>query len=434
MASPDFWERIPELSTIAVSVAGLGSPVRMRGSVARTLHQLAKNGKPIHSLFESVPALADIDLVAQTAASARDLHERIFRELGESRFFHWEIKTEEDVARYVGLANVQILREPEILFSSGKQIENLGDRAFLHVYYDSAERRVIYRDYGPGPTERIRLISEGQLKFPQFALADLLYLVRRYPSNPADPAIEALADYLKKYGGASVAKTIGGASNRRTVFCYLKYLVSHFAYGTFAPTGLVPLLGADFLEAFAGARTDGDPLRAMVNIDLGRSNERRGLVCTVVPRLETAGPTRKWIRRVERVSAYNVESSAISRQIEFQPMIAEAETPLEGISVIGPPAQLEVDDPPDPGCCRFKDFDRGVAEFVWVDPSGHGIHPRLGLVAAGDIDRERAQFFTYSFVSGSSASSLRCDYNFLCIGAGSKRSLNVYRIEHLNAN
>jgi hypothetical protein len=428
MASPEFWEQIPELSAIAVCVAGLGSPVRMRGSVARALRQHAKDGKPIYSLFDSVPALADIDLVAESAASARTLHESIFQELGESRFFHWEIKTEEDVARYVGLANVQLLSEPEILFSSGKQNENPGERAFLHVHYDPAERRVRYDDYGSGPPEHARLLSEGPLRFPQFALADLLYLVRRYPDNPADPVIQTLADYLKKSGGAVVARTIQGASNRRTVFCYLKYLVSHFSYGSSASSGLVRILGSDFLEAFAEARTQGDPLQSMVNIDLGRSNERQGLLCTVVPRLATAGRTRKWIRRVERVSAFNLELSSIRRQIEFEPI--QAESQLESIYVIGPPAQLEVDDPPDPGCCRFKDFDRGVAEIVWVDPSGHGIHPRLGLVAAGDIDRERAQFFTYSLVSGSRVSSLRCDYNFLCIGAGSQRSLRVFRIEN----
>jgi len=435
MASPEFWERIPELSAIAVIAADVGSPLRMRGSTARALRQLAKDGRPIDSLFDSVPPLADIDLVAPSRPSARELHDRILREFGESRFFHTEIKTEADVARYEGLANVQISGEPEILFSSGEQDSDVDERAFLHVNYDPDKRKVRFYDQGSGPPEGISLISKKELRLPQFALADLLYLVRRFPNSPEDPAIRTLAEHLKSVGGASVAKSLRGATNRRAVFCFLKYLVDHFLFRSNETTQVLHrILGLDFLKAFAEARADGDPLRAMVNLDLARPKARQGLMCTVVPRLESSGRTRKWIRHVESVSIFDADSPTTTRLLEFEPMTVQIDSDLNGISVIGPPAHLEVDDPPDPGCCRFKDFDRGVAEIVWVDPSSHRVHPRLGVVAEGEGQDERVQFFTYCLNSGSHVASLRCDYNFLCIGAGSRRFLNVYRIAKQDAN
>jgi hypothetical protein len=47
---------------------------------------------------------------------------------------------------------------------------------------------------------------------------------------------------------------------------------------------------------------------------------------------------------------------------------------------------------------------------------------------------EKASFLSFGYLGEPPASSLRCDYNFLCIGAGSSRTVKIYRIDESHAD
>ena len=64
-------------------------------------------------------------------------------------------------------------------------------------------------------------------------------------------------------------------------------------------------------------------------------------------------------------------------------------------AVRSPALTLSLDQPPDPACCKYRDFSRGIAEFAWLDDT-----PRKAVVEPGlaIIDPDRP-----AFESGSTA-------------------------------
>jgi hypothetical protein len=107
-----------------------------------------------------------------------------------------------------------------------------------------------------------------------------------------------------------------------------------------------------------------------------------------------------------------------------------------GSAVISPMLSLSLDQPPDPDCCKYRDFARGIAEFAWLndDPADATVEPGLGIIAPDQPAFEAGRatlmhaYTTFEFIC-----SARVDYGYSCIaGAGPGRA-RVFAMGYLNS-
>lgn len=86
-----------------------------------------------------------------------------------------------------------------------------------------------------------------------------------------------------------------------------------------------------------------------------------------------------------------------------------------------PPARITTDDPERPGCCRYRDFSRGITEVAWTDPQP----PEVGRLTVVTADREF--FFAPSATSTRRGQhAVKVDYGFLCQMSGARRPIDVH--------
>ncbi len=128
MAVGDFWQALPEFQVLTQIAEDLHLDLRLRGSLARSLLEVGYRsaGEAPGSMFDFVQPFSDIDLVVPSTHDAHQVGSLIAAHLPQSRFFHWEIQTEEDVKRYTEWAYIRLVGQPEIAFldADGKRRKN----------------------------------------------------------------------------------------------------------------------------------------------------------------------------------------------------------------------------------------------------------------------------------------------------------------------
>ena len=99
---------------------------------------------------------------------------------------------------------------------------------------------------------------------------------------------------------------------------------------------------------------------------------------------------------------------------------SDPDSPLE--IAMTPVTSVYLDPPEAPGCCRYRDFARGVVEPVWNDPSPSS---RELATTLAYFPESKDVEFAHSVLSSGPISSLRIDYGFLSTVSGRARPVQV---------
>jgi hypothetical protein len=261
------------------------------------------------------------------------------------------------------------------------------------------------------------------------ALRDLFYLARWVPDQLGeDEAIQNLCRYLKNLGGDAAAQALlrSPAELSRTTFALAKYLLARAASpspASYLPSE--PFLGEQFWNDLSEIR---DPIfrelarRAETSVDPFK--------LVVLPRRIGS----RWKRQIVDLGTLDDEESVAKKEflanwrkflhIEDK-VLSDIETKGQSSGMfLSPVVNLRAADPPDPRCCTYRDFSRGIAEVAWAEPvpPTNSIRPVNALIFIPDLQEH---FFAHSYLTTGKASSLRLDYGFLSTLAGGRHTLKV---------
>jgi len=443
MADLDFWRAKRELSTLARIASELGVTIRLRGSVTQQLLAGAARKDETPTLFAHVLPFADVDLITNTAADTERVAEAIKLEVADSRFFHWEIRTPEDLARYRGLANIELSGQPEVEFSGPAsrplpELDSLGNVALgIRYYPDKGEFQYISQSEG-WESSGVRITRVRGAPDPSYVFADMLYVLARHSSLRSSDAFAMLRRFLVNRGGPAVAYDLlaNPQAFRRTTFALLKFLIqhleNHLAAGT-DPEGIQSILDAEFCAGLATALPPTTAIRNLMEV-AQHPPRRRTLIASVMPQPVEGFGRRRWTRRVQFAQLgpeFSQHQAPEALQVTLR---EEIEGEPEYLGVHGPPAMVTTADPPDPGCCGYRDFDRGVGEVAWVGPRGGPPTNRRFVWVDDAAERTSGGgFLAHGLLAGGAIPSIRLDYGFLCVMAGQRRDVNVYRVDDSDA-
>lgn len=231
-------------------------------------------------------------------------------------------------------------------------------------------------------------------------LIDLLYLARRYPERLNEPIMLAIRAYLdRRHRDRARWVANHPACRERLLHAALKLAFST-THDVTLPQWLI-----DWVHALASATDDQLLARALFAATV--ATPRDGLRVIVRPELRNGA----WIALV-----HEVESE-------------EAQTSAGGQGAAMRTCNIQVEHPEMPGCCRYQDFRRGIAEIAWYDSGVHAFHAtQFASVdvspggATSDAHRVDAPAWV---VQRNGVGSIRLDYNFLCTIAGQRRGVEV---------
>ncbi len=413
MADSSAWQQIPELDILAQIAAHDGITFRIRGSLAERLTKFHEEKSPGQeaSLYDCVAPFSDIDLIVKDRFEAAQLSTRIKEVVPGARFFHWEIHTEETLARYRGLSSVVLTGQPEILFrkkQGSPATENLGNATSTVEYCPtSGELRITHL---PRPTVQVKLHLDRAINLRQ-TLIDLLYMARRFPGM-LEEARDLVAHIHER---ASAMRSLGQREARRLLFPLLKFLFYNSERKRMGSwIDLNHLLGGEVLQGLKNMNKD--PLWTRL-IDLCCLGEWRDpIVAVISPKLGAHGAWERRIQDVFLATVYHPSVRGASRLLE-----KSGAAGFVGLS--SPLVLVPTGRPPSPGCCLFRDFARGITEVGWVPPEGYSDEPPTSMAAVFIEDEDPLAVQTRSSIGP--ISSFRVDYNLLSILNTSPRPLGV---------
>jgi hypothetical protein len=442
MADPQILRLLPEIGVLAEIAREHKADFRLHGSVARALLQAVEQQSSVPSIFDLVPPLSDIDIVVDADVdvsrferpSPAEIRAEILRQLPVGRFFHWEVRGQNELASYRKYAHVRVENQPYVLFlgSETPRAEPWARRAVVSI---NADGHIEIDLSLSASTTRIKWLHEASRLGDSDingALRDILFLARAFPSEVVmqEPP-RRLQQRLSEAGGKGVARALRGAPAewQRTLFALLKYLLARSAAASDAqPPDLRSFLGEPFW----------DDLQLELQDPVARKLVSMMLLPKVPPFKAVILPKplkKRWVRRICHVQESDSEKDGANKRsflekwgkllkIEKADLeILEAQGQTSGM-FLSPVARIGVDDPPDPSCCIYRDFSRGIAEIAWVEsfPPTCPIRPLNALVVMPDL---QDLYFAHSYLTAGRASSLRLDYGFLSILGSRRRALEV---------
>ncbi len=464
MAVGDFWQALPEFQVLTQIAEDLHLDLRLRGSLARSLLEVGYRsaGEAPGSMFDFVQPFSDIDLVVPSTHDAHQVGSLIAAHLPQSRFFHWEIQTEEDVKRYTEWAYIRLVGQPEIAFldADGKRRKNQtrADPVAVRCRYASGhlavdvDMAVLESMSKADPEIEPNNARKKALDDSVAPLVDLLYVARSYPRLLEHPNIRRLLDYVEKsarFDEHIRRLTRDSVEYGRLLLGLLKLLYAE----PVRRDGLPGHFGESFARLsgrFGSVTTDSD-----LKVLFARFHEREyGPVAAVLRPEPHHG---RWIRRLHRLEPIYadwvrrsqktlteflelVQEIEIVREVEKVPPVSLPD-PDSASWLLSPMFTLMVDDPPPPGCCRYGDFSRGAVEMAWTDPAGPNSPTNAGFVAVdlgpdggigdkpvGGEGSEDRFMLAHAYTVFHKVGTVRTDYNFISLVAGSRRPVKMLAV------
>ena len=414
MAEETFWQSLPELEILAQIAAYDDIEFRIRGSLAQRLldHSNRSSSEPRNSLYNFVPPFSDIDILTEDRTVAARLHARIFEVLPGARFFHWEIQTQEDLARYKGLGSVILYNQPEILLRRRQKTTGDTRGATLILEFCRSSKELIAT---PQAASNVRLeFQDAWEADPKQILLDILYLARRFP----DLLRSRAADLLNQIQKVSKRLPIQSyCKPRKILFPLLKFLFQNVERQRLSRewVDLHEILGEDLLQQLREWRKD-----ALLDRLIGMCREmelRWTLIALVVPRRT---PSRGWRRQIEDVFWAIPQHTSVQKA---DILLKKSRSGNHLGNFASPLVALSTEEPPSPGCCPFRDFARGIVEVGWipVNMSHTNSLPLVAVITEGDEEPALVQ----TRLTVGVTSSFRLDYNLLCILNRSRRPLGL---------
>ena len=374
-------------------------PLAIRGSTAYMLCRPEADWRASQgSLVGSVPPLGDLDLVVRNDQPA-DAMPRVAAilenwrsDVPASRFIHVDVFYDQMPARSDSpLGNVNITNMPEV---------HIGDRR--------NNDWKIGRDGAVDPAKGLH--AHVDLRTTTSLFRDYLYLLRlnRRQSGLKD-AIEEVAGLLRSQRPnviGAATRTHGGARElARIDKALVKHVLLRGTDGT--PTGLSDL-GAEWLSRFS-AHLNGLSRRIILSQE--RWNNANAIAYAVEGRI------------VEFAELPPDDMDVPSIDPEENALMQKKLAPGAELAALRltPSLKVALQTPPDPDCCRYRDFSTGISELAFRDPHGTPL---------GDLvlmeGRERYYPVHAQAAEGCKARSLRTDPGYMAMLNGG--SMNAVRL------
>lgn len=411
----DPWGRLPEIELLAQIAAHLQVSFSIGGSVARAaiagvaVGALADDA----SLFDFVPVLSSIDLYVELTTEGDRILALVRAHLPTSRFFSWEVQTGDKKEGGRKRPFLKVDHDPLLQFVPTE----VGHKNVAGVVFWIGSDDKLVSEAGSdsnAPSVVIRRDVTSDIVSSQAAdlFLDALYLVRRFPQHAAVP--DLLGRYISKFDSEAIA-TVPRPRREQVIRSLLKLAYSRLSEDS--PASDPSWVG--LLQGLADRSNDRKVQRALAAVFTPATSGR--LLTTVRPEVRRAG----W---VPLIRSFKTEKAAGTETIIY------ADAGGNGM-VASPGFDLTVEKPQAPGCCRYRDFARGIAEFVWSErepvPTRHWHFALVDLSegkARGRTNEDAANDLAVApaWVSRSGhVASMRVDYNFISTMAGRRRRVRV---------
>jgi hypothetical protein len=387
MPSDDFWRRVPELDVLAEIADTEKFSFVLRGSAAQLLVDAYVSDEKDIGLFQSMPPLTDVDLLVDSKSQALALSIALGREIPISRFFRIDVRTKAELEHYQH-AQVVVTGQPQIRFG--------GERQTAHEVLLELVQERLSVDVGSDVTLKPSVRRRDGIFEPVDSLINLLWLSRRCPG---DDACADLSSEVTRFS----PRRIGGHMRHSKLVTLLISLAKLLLSITTEKQQQAAWFETDFLGRVAD-EAEHPMLRRVVQLLRERP---RAVKVVLVPRREGT----RWKSQVETIEPLEQDWKVVD---------VENETAFRFHQRL-PPARITTDDPERPGCCRYRDFSRGVAEIAWTAPEAPQSE-RLTVVTA-----DREFFFAPSVTSTHRGQhAVKVDYGFLCQMSGTRRPIDIH--------
>ena len=396
MPSRDFWREVPELVVLAAIAAREKMTFALRGSTAQRLTGAYTAKKENVSLFASMPPLSDVDFVVEKKSDAYVLKAALAGDLPASRFYRIDVRTEEELKHYQNAA-LCLTRQPRIRFKPAPRPDESEETSPRQkdeaVLWLSGEK--LLHDVDPALTAEVQIERRKEDVEWSDALTNLCWVARRDPHATDSTEWRSYKEKVLAIKPAKLRSAMRGRPMRAFLFALLKLLLERVS-----GKQSTEWLDDEYLSRFA-EEADNPMLTKLVAF----LREPPGAVMAVIVPRRIDG---RWLSHIETVEPLtgasgilNVESMKIGQSI--------------------PPAPVVTDDPERPGCCRYRDFSRGVTEVAWTGPPPPN-DERLTVVTLDD-----ELFLAPSIASTwSDQHAVKVDYGFLCQLSGARRPIDLH--------
>ena len=373
-----------DLKVFSESCERFRQPLAIRGSTA---YMLSQEQNP-ESIVQAVPPLADLDLIVRDNDPAQSMH-RVGEVLGHyhayvpsSRFIHVDVFYENlPVRRDSPLGNVKIRNMPEISITleDGWKPTRKNPNEDLEVDVTLRARATLFRD--------------------------LLYLLRLSQRHKGlDSAIEQVAKLLirenpDELGLATAAKNRGRELRRIDKALVKRVLLRERGVPETEGAPLTKHLAPRWLNRFVTHLND-------LSQKIIRSEKDWGEKPVIVYLVDGR------VIKFQEVLPLSDEEACV-RWSKLLPAEERKEKEIEQEKMrekLTPSLMVPLPSPNDPGCCRYRDFSKGIGELAFRDPDGG---PLLDLALMEG--REKYYPVHAQAASGLGAKSLRIDPGFMGI-------------------
>jgi len=397
MPDLDFWNSASEIRALANVAAQKKITFSLRGSVAEIVVNAHSSGSTVESLLGILPPFCDLDFLVDTHGNGRVLEGELAAELPASRFLRIDVLTPDELERYRN-SNLIIENLPRIVFGDAK----FGENDFGLQWESNGEVKLVHEASVGIPTVKR---GEGELRVAD-ALNDIAHVARRHPDLLNSDPLQELRDALMKRPEEAVAQT-RGHRERKLLFTLVKLLLFRAAHEQDTFSNWLDDKVWDILERHKNRR---------FSEVLGLLRERpQDVVVAAVPRRKGS----VWLSDVEHIRRARIAPVRIKLSSE-----KVVSTFLWGRMS---PVRIITDEPERPGCCRYRDFSRGVTEVGWAGPRQYVSKSEPDEAALALIGRGDDAFMAPALRSSDGQQhAIRIDYGFICQLTGEARSIEIH--------
>jgi hypothetical protein len=386
----------------------------MRGDLAWSLIGLSEPSAVQSSLLDAIPPLSELVLEIFPAGDskefARDVVAKVRRELPWSGFFSVKLTRER---LPTPLKHVRVVGEPRAVI-----VPDLRSLAALKAALPEEPPFVVARD-----DEGVILFDDAGRRFPRLesrsrvtvdpaeALYDLIYLAAEASTHDDPSNVQAaLIGSVKGAPAATIAKSAQRDNWSKLAFAFLRYVIARER--TTSPARQLDPTVVKRLQELKAKATVPPWIATLIDVTAEPGMPFRAVVTpadvydlTVEPdALPADCPLARFRRRLSSFdTGSGMQMTTQNAEPQWQRVLHDCGA--EGLKV-SQPVGIDVCDPPDPGCCEYRDFSRGVAEVIWSRPDAPIAEPRLPVVYLG---REDEFAFGSAYLSATGAASLRLD-------------------------
>ncbi len=396
------------------------------GSLARNLFSLSAMNEN-SDVCSAIGPLSDVDLLVRDPGHQSPLVATLRSTFPILNFFHLETRVKQNRSDhpYRRLGNIRIMQAPEIWFGSADNSES-GDNVhnFSKDDKEAPQKESINVAW-------IARRPEDATAEAFAALLDLLFLLRHeLHGNDIDGIVQKLVEKINSVppsdlGNYSISTF---ERHRRLKFAILKFICSRPDI-FFSKENDKRYQLREILSELKDINQESELLKILSELAL--AEESKPFCAMIVPK----SISQRWIRDVVYVRTDQDQKGDLKNFLGLEADRELLERMTDG-GILSPVFELRTEDPPDPHCCDYRDFSRGRAEAVWIDPpettpQTSPVESEMQQLMTPIFSTEFNELaITHSYQFWGPVNSVRLDYGHICALAGHSQPILLQAIRN----